>query len=123
MQHSFEFVAPANTVSAQLTAGMIDGVNNVDPSQSAFLDDFSLTGVVAPAPVGPIAYEGFDYSPGTDLLGQNGGSGFAGPWSVGGLNATIHDNYEVASGSLDSTDRRSKATVWRQPRSLAQSPA
>jgi hypothetical protein len=47
------------------------------------------------------AYEGFDYSlAGSDLNGNNGGTGFAGPWMPGGYNASLFDNYDVAAGSL-----------------------
>jgi hypothetical protein len=36
------------------------------------------------------AYEGFQYTAGSSLSGQNGGSGWAGPWfTPGGLDATI----------------------------------
>ena len=48
-----------------------------------------------------VAYEGFDYSPaGSDLNGNNGGTGFAGPWVPGGYNASLFDNYDIAAGSL-----------------------
>jgi len=47
------------------------------------------------------AYEGFGYSPaGLVLSGNNGGTGFSGPWVSGGYNASLHDNYEIAEGSL-----------------------
>jgi hypothetical protein len=50
---------------------------------------------------GASAYEGFDYSPtGSDLSGNNGGTGFSGPWVPGGYNASLFDNYDIASGSL-----------------------
>lgn len=53
------------------------------------------------ARAGLIAYDGFGYTPpGSDLQGNNGGFGFSGPWSPGGFNASIHDNYDIASGSL-----------------------
>ncbi len=42
-QHTLMAVAPANTVNVQVRASMVDGVFNVDPRQSAFVDDFSLT--------------------------------------------------------------------------------
>jgi len=48
---------------------------------------------------GLIASDGFDYA-GGDLSGQDGGSGFAGPWRDGGFNASIHDNFDIANGSL-----------------------
>ena len=48
-----------------------------------------------------VAYEGFDYAPGTDLLDKAGGSGFSTPWTAGGFNATSHTNYDIASGSLE----------------------
>jgi hypothetical protein len=41
-----------------------------------------------------IAYEGFAYTVGQSLAGQNGGSGFAAPWTVGAGTATVR------SGSL-----------------------
>lgn len=48
-----------------------------------------------------IAYDGFDYSPpGSDLNGDNGGFGFASGWATGGFNASIHNNYDNAAGSL-----------------------
>ncbi len=42
-QHMLMAVAPANTVNVQVRASMVGGVFNVDPRQSAFVDDFSLT--------------------------------------------------------------------------------
>ena len=46
-------------------------------------------------------YEGFDYSSvGSDLNGNSGGNGFAGPWVPGGYNASLFDNYDIAAGSL-----------------------
>ena len=48
-----------------------------------------------------IAYDGFNYGPaGSDLSGNNGGFGFATPWQPGGFNASINNNYDIASGSL-----------------------
>lgn len=48
-----------------------------------------------------IAYDGFNYGPaGSDLQGNNGGFGFSSPWTPGGFNASIHDNYDIAAGSL-----------------------
>jgi hypothetical protein len=53
------------------------------------------------ADAGLLAYEGFNYGPaGSDLLGDNGGFGFNGAWTSGGVNATVHNNYDLASGSL-----------------------
>ena len=45
-------------------------------------------------------HESFDYSPGFNLLGQDEGSGFVGPWYASGFNAMIHDNYQSVAGSL-----------------------
>jgi hypothetical protein len=47
-----------------------------------------------------IAYEGFNYPTGTNLNGQNGGSGFAGAWVPGGFNASIFNHLTIAPGSL-----------------------
>jgi hypothetical protein len=48
-----------------------------------------------------LAYEGFDYAGvGSDVAGQAGGTGFAGPWAPGGFNASVSDNYDVAAGSV-----------------------
>jgi hypothetical protein len=53
------------------------------------------------APGALLAYEPFDYSPaGADLNGRNGGFGFSGPWTPGGFNASVNDNFDIASGSL-----------------------
>ena len=48
-QHTFDnVIAPANTRFARLVALMDDGVFNMDNGQSAFFDDFSLTGPLVP---------------------------------------------------------------------------
>jgi hypothetical protein len=48
-QHTMTgIIAPPGTASARLSAGMINGVFNVDPRQTAFFDDFSLTFVPEP---------------------------------------------------------------------------
>ena len=57
---------------------------------------FTFESVVTCAANEPFAYP----LPGADLLGQNGGTGFAGPWFPSGLNASIHDSYDIAGGSL-----------------------
>jgi hypothetical protein len=47
------------------------------------------------------AGEPFDYAPpGADLLGQDGGVGFDGPWIPSGFNASVRDNFDIAAGSL-----------------------
>jgi len=48
-QHTLMSVAPLGTVNVQVRASMIDGIKNLDPSQSAFFDDFSLEAVPEPA--------------------------------------------------------------------------
>lgn len=48
-QHTLSnIIAPPGTAFARLTAGMIDGVFNENPGQSAFFDDFSLVSVPIP---------------------------------------------------------------------------
>src|SRR5436190_18066770 len=48
-----------------------------------------------------IAYDGFeDGAVGSDVVGKAGGTGFIGPWIIGGFNASIHDNYDIGAGSL-----------------------
>jgi hypothetical protein len=54
----------------------------------------------ANARAGLIAADSFNYQPGSTLLGQNGGTGFSGPWAAGGFNATFSSNYLVGSSSL-----------------------
>lgn len=50
---------------------------------------------------GVIAYESFSSgSVGQDLIGQTTGQGFARVWTEGGFNASVHDNYDIAGGSL-----------------------
>jgi hypothetical protein len=41
-QHTLSGPAPVGTTSVRVTSSMIDGVFNTDPTQSAFVDDFSL---------------------------------------------------------------------------------
>jgi hypothetical protein len=48
-----------------------------------------------------IAYEGFNYQPaGSDLAGNNGGSGFSSPWTGGGFNVNSSTNYDVSATGL-----------------------
>ena len=49
---------------------------------AAAVTGFEASGALA-------AYEGFDYAAGTSLVGQNGGTGFAGAWGTTGGAATI----------------------------------
>lgn len=39
-----------------------------------------------------LAYEGFDYTPGSDLTGQNGGFGWTTPWGVNSSGVTVAGN-------------------------------
>lgn len=50
-----------------------------------------------------LAYEGFDYTPGSDLSGMNGGFGWTTPWGVASGSITTNGNAigdTVATGSL-----------------------
>lgn len=48
-----------------------------------------------------IAYDGFAGTvPEAPVLGQNGGTGWAGNWAAGGFNAFNNTSYTVAPGSL-----------------------
>ena len=47
-----------------------------------------------------IAYEPFDYPPGSQLLGKTNGFGFAEPWRPGGFNARIADLAAMQPGAL-----------------------
>jgi T5SS/PEP-CTERM-associated repeat protein len=66
---------------------------------SAFPNQVRLTDF-QPSPTGLVAYEPFDYSPaGADLLGANGGSGFAAAW-VNRPSTPVASNFDIAAGSL-----------------------
>jgi hypothetical protein len=63
-----------------------------------------------------IAYEPFDYLPdGADLLSQNGGSGFSGPWRAGGFNASIHNNFDVEHDNLSFAPLQQLGNAIRTP--------
>jgi hypothetical protein len=47
-----------------------------------------------------IAYEPFDYSADTPLVGANGGTGFASAWAPGGFNAKLHKLFHLSPGGL-----------------------
>lgn len=47
-QHTVTGLAPAGTTSVVVRASMLNGVFNVDPMMTAFVDDFSLTAVPEP---------------------------------------------------------------------------
>jgi hypothetical protein len=83
-QHTLMGTSPANTASVRVTARGTDMVFNVDPSQSAFMDDFSLIGAG---------------TPGTELL-SNGDLNM-GPPELGGWTLV-----EVGSGTNQDTAGR-----------------
>jgi hypothetical protein len=48
-----------------------------------------------------LSSDSFNSAPlGSDLLGKSSGSGWGGPWTTGGFNASTHTNYDIAGGSL-----------------------
>jgi len=50
-----------------------------------------------------IAYEGFDYPAGSELLDQAGGMGFADAWQLGAFNAGTGENFKVNGERTGST--------------------
>jgi hypothetical protein len=48
LQHTLSGAAPAGTANVRVSASMINGVFNTNPSQSAFVDNFSLKGAAEP---------------------------------------------------------------------------
>ena len=70
------------------------------PTRLLAVAAFLMCVQVGPASAGLIAYEGFDYRPGTNLRGTDGGFGFAGAWSDAGGNATTFDHLSIADESL-----------------------
>jgi hypothetical protein len=48
IQHTLSSAAPVGTANVRVSASMLDGVFNTNPSQSAFVDNFSLTSASAP---------------------------------------------------------------------------
>lgn len=49
IQHTLAGAAPAGTANVRISASMLNGVFNTNPSQSAFVDNFSLKGASAPS--------------------------------------------------------------------------
>ena len=49
VQHTLSGMAPTGAASVRVSASMIDGVFNTNPTQSAFFDNFELYGAAAPA--------------------------------------------------------------------------
>lgn len=47
-----------------------------------------------------IAYEPFNYSADTPLVGANGGAGFASAWAPGGFNAKLYTLFHLSPGGL-----------------------
>jgi hypothetical protein len=47
-----------------------------------------------------IAYEPFDYTESTQLVGANGGTGFASAWAPGGFNAKLYTLFHLSPGGL-----------------------
>lgn len=48
-QHTLMGMSPAGTAKVRVSAAMTDGLFNIDPEQSMYMDNFSLTGASAPA--------------------------------------------------------------------------
>ena len=48
-----------------------------------------------------LAYEPFDYPPGTPLVGRTNGFGFKAPWAPGGYNAKLYRLFRVKTGALN----------------------
>lgn len=48
LQHTLTGAAPIGTANIRVSASMLNGVFNTNPSQSAFVDNFSLKGAAAP---------------------------------------------------------------------------
>ncbi|HEU5311591.1 MAG TPA: hypothetical protein VFV24_09085, partial [Candidatus Eisenbacteria bacterium] len=89
----------SGTVKTDLDLGRITAL--VIYSTGAFSLDELRLGSSFESVVPCYANEHFDYTPaGADLLGQNGGLGFDGPWFPSGFNAFFHDTYDIAEDSL-----------------------
>ena len=77
----------------------------------SLLASAALVGATQQAGAYLLAYEGFDYAPGVDLSGANGGFGWTTPWGVNSAGTTIFGSVPgdvAAPGSLlyvDSADR------------------
>ncbi|MBO0696861.1 MAG: hypothetical protein J2P46_00570 [Zavarzinella sp.] len=71
----------------------------------------ALFALLAAAPAARAAFliEGFDYQNG--LNGQNGGTGFAGPWTAAAANATVSDGAAKLTGNNDNAASRSLAAA------------
>src|SRR5688572_22050108 len=85
-----------------------------------FLSRLALVSALGPcflsSPVSAslLTYEGFNYASGSALNGQNGGAGWAGPWSAGNALAFITVP-GLAFGNLSATGGAATATVKPDP--------
>ena len=77
---------------------------------------FASCVLMAPARAALLAYEGFGYAPGAALNGQNGGTGWAGPWSAGNPLAFVtvpglaFGNLSVSGGAATATAKPNPPT-------------
>ncbi|MCC5843434.1 MAG: PEP-CTERM sorting domain-containing protein [Verrucomicrobia bacterium] len=97
---------PVKTISAHLKTSLL----------SAFL----FAGVAGQATAMLLAYEGFDYTAGSQLSGQNGGTGWDGSWGVSNsARAIVLDgglsylNLVVSGNSVGNPDTTSSFSVTR----------
>lgn len=84
---------------------------------------FSMLATCFVAEAAILAYEGFEYDPGLTLAGQNGGTGFAGGWSLqdwGGAetNATISDGSMQFANIVSNGNSTTRSTNGRNYRVL-----
>ena len=92
-------VLTVDNVPATLPADH-DTTSRTKVGDISFADDTLVAGLEA--------VEGFDGASGTQLLGSNGGVGFAGVWHAGGFNADSANTteYAVSVGSLGSENQQ-----------------
>ena len=72
----------------------------------------ALVSCAAGARADIIAYDGYAGTPGATVLGQGGGTGWAGNWTAGGFNAFNNTSYVEGAGFAELSGPRHQ----RQPR-------
>lgn len=78
-------------------------------SKNPIVHAFALSVLALPALASPVAYEPFDYAPGSGLIGLSGGSGWSGAWRH--RNPSPGVSPLITGGSLSYTDAEGGSLV------------
>jgi hypothetical protein len=130
VDYTISFTATAAQAGQSLVIGLGAGSNIANGSASfntnTSFDNVRLNATTIPSG-SPVIYESFDYTAGSAVVGQNGGTGFGGAWTGTGTltnnkigTGLTFSNLPVAGGSHERTERTGDSAISRTISASAQ---